>query len=330
MRTTYRSKRAELQEQTGGVAGANGRSCRSTRAYSRDRAELQEAFDSCLLLSHAGRMDHLTLLQRTNLDGFPKAGELIEITGAHELEAADRAILNLLFQHAHDSGRLAELNAEWSVPMASLRPSLHESNDRTVESLIRILRVAVKVPILEPETGEAAYLLTHLIEGFKIPVSGRGVVRFRIPRDLQPILARSNRWGRIKAEVVCAMTSKYAISLYEMVCLRANMIRCIETMPIDRFRDLVSVPPGAYASDRDFRRYVIEPAMLEVNGLSDVGVQIEVVRRNMRSPVTAITIVWWKQQGDAFRATLRERNQSKVGRMARLRGKAETVQPPPA
>ena len=73
-------------------------------------------------------MDHLTLLQRTNLDGFPKAGELIEITGAHELEAADRAILNLLFQHAHDSGRLAELNAEWSVPMASLRPA--STNER--------------------------------------------------------------------------------------------------------------------------------------------------------------------------------------------------------
>jgi hypothetical protein len=33
---------------------------------------------------------NLTLLQRTNLDGFPKPGELIEITGAHELEASDR------------------------------------------------------------------------------------------------------------------------------------------------------------------------------------------------------------------------------------------------
>ena len=32
-------------------------------------------------------MAHLTVLQRTNLDGFPKAGELIDITGAHALEA---------------------------------------------------------------------------------------------------------------------------------------------------------------------------------------------------------------------------------------------------
>jgi len=39
----------------------------------------------------------LTLEQRTNLDGVPKAAELIEITGAHALEASDRAILNLLY-----------------------------------------------------------------------------------------------------------------------------------------------------------------------------------------------------------------------------------------
>ena len=32
-------------------------------------------------------MAHLTVLQRTNLNGFPKAGELIDITGAHALEA---------------------------------------------------------------------------------------------------------------------------------------------------------------------------------------------------------------------------------------------------
>jgi hypothetical protein len=269
----------------------------------------------------------LTVLQRTNHQGFPKAGELIEITGAHEMEASDRAILNLLYQHAHDSGRMGEKDAEWSVPMAMLRPSLHESNDRMVDSLKRILRVVVTVPIPEPETGEPAYLLTHLIDSFRLPVSGRGVVRFRIPRDLQPILARSNRWGRIKAEVVCAMTSKYAMAVYELVCLRANMERCIETFPLARFRDLLGVPPGAYANGKDFRLKVIEPAVLEVNGLSEIGVQIEVVRRHPRAPVTAITLAWWKKQGDEFCAAMRERNQSKVGRMARLRGTVETAAP---
>ena len=50
----------------------------------------------------------LTISQKTNLSGFPKPSELIEITGAHQLEATDRAIQNMLFQHAHDSGRMTD------------------------------------------------------------------------------------------------------------------------------------------------------------------------------------------------------------------------------
>ena len=72
---------------------------------------------------------------------------------------------------------------------------------------------------------------------------------------------------------------------------------------------------------------VIEPAVLEVNGLSDIGVQIELVRRHSRAPVTAVTLVWWKKQGDEFRSAVQERGRSKMGRMARLRGTVEVVAP---
>jgi hypothetical protein len=50
----------------------------------------------------------LTVNQHTNLHGFPKAAELIEIAGAHALEASDRAIFNQLLQIVHDSDRLVE------------------------------------------------------------------------------------------------------------------------------------------------------------------------------------------------------------------------------
>jgi hypothetical protein len=50
----------------------------------------------------------LTISQITNGGGFPKAAELIEITGTHALEASDRAIFNHLLQTAHDSGRRSD------------------------------------------------------------------------------------------------------------------------------------------------------------------------------------------------------------------------------
>ena len=269
----------------------------------------------------------LTVAQKTNYDGFPKPGELIEITGAHGLEAADRAILNRLYQLAHEAGNITETEAEWEIAFARLRPSTHESNDRLRASLERLLRVQVAVPYIDNK-GEARTLLTHLFEFFDLSdaeSNPSGTLRFGLPRKLRPIIARSNRWGRIKAEVVCAMSSRYAMALYELIQLRAGMDRCVEVFPIEKFRALLGVPPDAYQRGNNFVQKVIQPAVLEVNGLSDMGVTVEVRRRSSRAPIEAIVVAWHRKEGDEFRHALRERERSKLGRSARLRGTVEAV-----
>jgi hypothetical protein len=269
----------------------------------------------------------LTLDQRTNINGVPKAAELIEISGAHALEASDRAILNLLYQHAHDSGRLADPSASWELPITALRPSKHNGTDRIRDSLARLLSVQVKVAYRDGKTGRDRVLLTHLFESFDIPADEGigGPVRYRVPVSLVPILAQSSRWGRIKAEIVCAMSSKYAIALYELVQLRGNMDRCIEAFTLDRFRDLLGVPPGAYERGNDFIKRVIEPAVLEVNGLSEFGVKANVERAYSRAPIIGVTLGWWRKDTEEYRATFQERQRSKLGRMARLKGSVETI-----
>ena len=127
------------------------------------------------------------------------------------------------------------------------------------------------------------------------------------------------------------MTSKYAIALYEMVALRANMNRCVELFPLDRFRELL-VLLGAYDRSDNFQRFVIKPALLEVNGLSDMGVQIEMVRRHPRAPAHEVTVTWWRKEGDEFRAAMQERGRSWsaawrgcAGRLRRSRQQGESL-----
>lgn len=276
-----------------------------------------------------------TIDQPTTPSGFPKPAEVIEITGAHGLEAMDRAMLNILYQAAHDTGRLGQRDAEFEIDLARLRPSKHESNDRVRDGLLRLMRVLVTVPYVDAPSpaypdGEARTLVTPLFAFFDIS-DGKAppaTVRYALPPKLLPIIAGSNRWGRIKAEVVCAMTSKYAIALYELVQLRANLQRCTETFPIDRFRDLMGVPPGKLTRGNDLVRKVLEMAALEVNGLSDCGVILEPVRRSPRSAITAVTVTWWRKQGDDYRKMQRELAQPKFGRMARLKGLVERIDPP--
>lgn len=273
-------------------------------------------------------MASLTIKQQTNYTGFPKAAELIEIEGAHALEASDRALMNTLLQHAHDSGRLTEPDAEWEIAFAHLRQSQsrHGSNDRIKESIRRIRRVEVKIAYTSA-SGEARVLESNLLNFTDTSEedSPNATVQFGIPKRLRMILARSNRWGRIRCEIAYAMTSKYAIALYEMICLRANLDRSIETIEMAKFRELLGVPPGAYDRTDNFMRFVIKPAELEVNGLSDMSVQIEMVRKHPRAAAHAVMICWWRKSGDEFVSATQERNRSKVGRMARLRGQTEAV-----
>lgn len=273
-------------------------------------------------------MSALTILQQSNHDGFPKAAELIEIEGAHALEASDRALFNQLLQMAHDSGRLMEPDAEWEVSLASLRRAVskHESNDRVREGLDRLMDTKVYVSHISNRTGKSKTFKTHLLEFTDTDDrdSQGATVEFGIPKRLRLILARSSRWGRVRCEVGCAMSSKYAVTLYEMVCLRANLSRSVETIDLERFRRLVGVPPDAYERGDNFMRFVIRPALLEVNGLSDIGVDIHLVRSHSRAPITAVELCWWKKTGDEFRIAIEERNRSKVGRMARLKALADS------
>ena len=268
-------------------------------------------------------------MQTTNRDGFPKPREIIEITRTYELEAMDRAILDLLYRHAHNSGRLVEPNADFEIEMARLRPSKHESNDRVREALGRLMAVQVAVSYAEEDTGEPRVQLTHLFDFFDYPANGvvpTAVVRFGLPRKLQPIIARSECWGRIKAEVVCAMTSKYAIALYGLIRLRANRRNIAETFPIDRFRDLMGVPPGKLLRGGNFERRVLDIASLEVNKLSEVSVELRPERSSPRAPITAVTVVWRRKTLAEQIEVERELKASKVGRMARLKGSVERVE----
>jgi plasmid replication initiation protein len=226
-------------------------------------------------------------------------------------------------------------NAEWEISLSTVRQALskHESTDRLRDTLNRLMTVKVNVAYTAESTdgteAEQRVVITGLFDFFDVSakeLAKRATLKYGLPRKLAPILESSGRWGRIKAEVVCSMTSKYAIALYELIQLRANMDKNIETFPIDRFRDLLGVPPGTYPRGDNFRCKVLDPAVLEVNGLSDMSIRIEHERIHSRAPINAITLTWWRKRGDEFREALQERNRSKVGRMARLRGQTELAE----
>ena len=196
----------------------------------------------------------------------------------------------------------------------------------SAEGLDRLGNVRVTVHYLS-SSGKARTLKTPLLAFTDTDDEddASATVQYGIPKRLRFVLARSNRWGRVRCEVAYAMKCKYAIALYELVCLRINREVCVDVFTLERFRELLGVPPGTYSLGADFQKFVVGPALLEVNGLSDFGVSIKSRRRHARAPVHEVAVTWWKKEGEEFRAAIQERERSKVGRKARLRGQVQAV-----
>ena len=145
-----------------------------------------------------------TVTQRSNADGFPKAGELIEMTGLEDLEASQRAISNLLYQHAHDSGRIADPGAEFEIPMATIRSAVskHESGDRLRQSLLAIAGVRGMVSFTTQakgsERGVETIRIAGLFEFFDVErqdLTAGAKLRYGLNRRLVAVINQSARWG---------------------------------------------------------------------------------------------------------------------------------------
>lgn len=117
-----------------------------------------------------------------------------------------------------------------------------------------------------------------------------------------------------------ALSSKYALTLYEMVQKRGNLRwRSSEKFSLEALRGILGVPKGKLTSWSNFKLRAIDPAVAEVTALSDYMVEIEPLKTGRA--VTHIELRWWRKDGDATGAADRALQFSKIGRRVRAEGR---------
>ena len=154
-----------------------------------------------------------------------------------------------------------------------------------------------------------------------------GEVLYSFSKGMREIIKQSRHWGRIKAYVMFAFTSKYSLALYELLCLRANLRKDEQEFTFEDLRQRLGVAAGKLDRAPDFLRRVIHPAVEEVNALSDYRVEIEVLRDGglSRGKLRGFRVRWERKEPEEWSQTLDELMRPKVGRRARIQGTVETV-----
>ncbi|MEO1556332.1 MAG: replication initiation protein [Pseudomonadota bacterium] len=269
------------------------------------------------------KQTYRTVEARPNAQSLVKPGELVDLVEVTPLTLNDRRIYNQLLENAWDA---IEKPVTHVVAKADLRGS-HNSNDRVGESIERLMSAIVKVRVTHE--GEDAIERVQLLGGNIETTRRDGVLEYEIPARLRKIIKDSTVFARLQREVMFALSSKYALTLYEMIQKRGNLrYRASEKFSLDDLRGVLGVPKGKLTSWSNLKLRAIDPAVAEVNALADYMVEISPIKAGRR--VTHVELRWWRKDGAGTNKAERELTFSKVGRRARMQGSAEELKPRPA
>src|ERR1700733_1120841 len=238
---------------------------------------------------------------------FAKARELIEIRGTDTLTLQDRRIINMLYANA--GARLSD-DVRHVIGMAELRGN-HKGGERVKDPVLRLMKTIVTVPDFD-QRGNSAGQNVQILSTTTITDDDDdpfGQVIYEFSPAMRAIIRDSTLWGRVRSAVVFAFTSKYALALYELITARINLKRkWQEDFSVDDLRALLGVPEKKLQRIPNLLQRVIKPAVLEVNGVADLGVEIEPIRKGgeKRGLVTGLRISWWRKDEPGLRAAYQE------------------------
>ena len=267
-----------------------------------------------------------TVAQRRNLDGFPKAAELIEMKPSQELSLQDGRIFNALIDNA--IGKLGD-DTDHEISVRTLRGLNHKGSERVRDSVKALMTTLIEIPV-QDQNGLPAVLRTQLLTENTLTFNEDdpcAVLRYRLTPTLRKIIQDSKRWGRLKGFVVYAFSSKYALALYEALAVRINLHKDEQFFTVKEFRILLGVPDGKYPRYPQLKQWVLDPAVLEVNGLSDFMTEITPEREGggVRGKLKGFTLRWRKKTNEEWKQSLDELSRARVGRRQRLEGTVERV-----
>jgi hypothetical protein len=254
-----------------------------------------------------------------------KPAELVDVVELTPLTLIDRRSYNLLIAHAWD--RIDE-DVEHAIPKVALRGT-HESNDRLSDTVQRLMAAQIEVRIIRD--GKRYLQSIHLLDTVARPEDEDedGNVYYRFPAQLRDIIRQSDIFARLQTDVMFCFTSKYALTLWEMIQKRGGLKhKNTEEFTPAELRKMLGVPYGRLRDFSSFRRFVLIPAVAEVNALSSFMVQIDAIRHGRK--VVKLRLMWFAKDEQGLKAAYSEVQRHKVGRSARLAGTVERLAGPAA
>lgn len=201
------------------------------------------------------------------------------------------------------------------IPIRQLKKWLghtdeNKNYDDIYQSLLSLMTTVVEWNVMERDTDErwkikskeAMTMLSYIhIEN--------GICTYAFFPLLAEKLSERLMYIKINLQLQNRFSSVYGLVLYEFLktyYIEKNKKGLTPKLKLKQFRDIIGVKSKEYADFRDFNKYVIKPAIKEVNEKSDISTQVTLIKESRK--VVAL-------QFEIFENRDKEKNMRELNRM---------------
>ena len=248
-----------------------------------------------------------------------KPGELIDIVELTPLRLHDKRLFNEMLANAWSE--IGE-GKEHRIHKNDIR-AIDKNLERLEESVDRLMGTIIKT-IVEDD-GEKYKRTFTFLSRIDNAIRDDGWIKYKFSDDAENMMLNSNVFARIQREVMFALSSRYSLSLYEILAKRVNLSHTQKEMfELDVFRRMLGVPEDKYKLMSHLRTRILDTAFGEVQQLTNIGCSYHLVR-NRGKGYTHINVTWFPKDASAAYDAEKNRNKPKAQQIAERKEQAEQL-----
>ena len=248
-----------------------------------------------------------------------KPGELIDIVELTPLRLHDKRLFNEMLANAWSE--IGE-GKEHRIHKNDIR-AIDKNLERLEESVGRLMGTIIKT-IVEDD-GEKYKRTFTFLSRIDNAIRDDGWIKYKFSDDAENMMLNSNVFARIQREVMFALSSRYSLSLYEILAKRVNLSHTQkEIFELDVFRRMLGVPEDKYKLMSHLRTRILDTAFGEVQQLTNIGCSYHLVR-NRGKGYTHINVTWFPKDASAAYDAEKNRNKPKAQQIAERKEQAEQL-----
>ena len=248
-----------------------------------------------------------------------KPGELIDIVELTPLRLHDKRLFNEMLANAWSE--IGE-GKEHRIHKNDIR-AIDKNLERLEDSVDRLMGTIIKTVV--EEDGEKYRRTFTFLSRIDNAIRDDGWIKYKFSDDAENMMLNSNVFARIQREVMFALSSRYSLSLYEILAKRVNLSHTQKEMfELDVFRRMLGVPEDKYKLMSHLRTRILDTAFGEVQQLTNIGCSYHLVR-NRGKGYTHINVTWFPKDASAAYDAEKNRNKPKAQQIAERKEQAEQL-----